>query len=331
MKTRYAALAAMTGMSIVGLEGAAKGSAQEFAFTTIDYPKAVSTHLGGIAHDGKVVGFYFDDAGTAHGFLRSPEGTFTPPIDYVNASVTVAGTFLHRIDSTGQTVAGFWMDGAGMQHGLVIELSSNTAVSFDFPPQGVTTGTIVNGISSSGEISGAYCDSAGVEHGFTASLNLSLAQATGFKSINFPGALLTELEGVNDSGDILGAYLAADGKIISFLSEGGITENCAKCTPLSSPSRPAVIARGINNLRQIVGFDENSIGFFASPMANGLRFGSSHGFLLTSPTAQAIPVDVPGVDAQFDGVGSINDSGMIAGQYNSPGSVTHGFVAVPTD
>jgi hypothetical protein len=89
-------------------------------------------------------------------------------------------------------------------------------------------------------------------------------------------------------------------------------------TTLMSPSRAVVFVRGINNLRQIVGYDSGS-----------LAFSSTHGFFLASPTGQATPVNFPGPDAQGTGVGSINDSGTIAGQYNSPGGVTHGFIAVP--
>jgi len=329
MNTKYTTLIAMSGVLLLALGRAPLANAQRFIFTTIDYPNpidhqsAFSTHLGGVANNGEVVGFFFDQAGTAHGFLRSPSG-FSDPIDYVHASV--AGTFLYRIDSAGETIAGYYFDSAtSVQHGLVVELATNTYIPIDFLAASGVQGTLLNGINKNGEVSGGYVDSAGTEHGFTANLNC-LAQTTCYQTIDFPGALETELEGVNDGGDLVGVYLSDKGRLVSFLLSGGAF------TILSAPGA-AVIARGINNFRHIVGFDENSIAFFASQMglSNGLRLGSSHGFLLTSPTAQAIPVDFPGADAHFDGVGSINDSGMMAGQYSSPGFVTHGFLAVPTN
>jgi uncharacterized membrane protein len=339
MTTKHKALIAMTTVFLLVLAVTLTASTQQFTFTTIDVPTASSTILGGIANNGELVGSYFDQNLVKHGFLRSPTGTLNFPFDYVNPNplVTVVGTSLHRIDSQSQYVAGSWMDGASLEHGLVIELGSNKGVSFDFPAPGVGTdrgtATFVNGINRNGEISGGYVDSALNEHGFTA--NLSLDQVIGFQSVDFPAALLTELGNVNDNGDIVGFYLAADGNVISFLSRGGISESCASCTSLSSPSGAAVFARGINNSQQIVGFESNSIALRASltGLLNGLFkvSGSNRGFFLNSPTAQATIVNFPGPDAQQTGVGSINDSGIIAGQYNSPGFVTHGFIAVPTN
>jgi len=333
----------MFGSLLLVLGGALWAGAGRFSFTTIDVPNALSTTLGGVDKDGKLVGSYFDNKGIEHGFLRLPDGTLICanncavnasidcPANFINACSTSVGTSLHRIDSLGENVAGSWTDSAGVQHGLVIELSaSNTvasAVSFDYPTPGVTA-TFVNGININGEISGGYMDSDGIEHGFIASLScLSLSGC--FQRINFTGAVMTELGNVNDRGDVVGWYLAADSKIIGFLLSGG------NFTILSSPSRPAVFARGINNHQQIVGFDSNAFPVFqANPagVSNGLSKTpfNSHGFL-TTPTGQATSVNFPGPGAQGTGVGSINDSGTIAGQYNSPGSATHGFIAVPAN
>jgi hypothetical protein len=344
MKTKHTTLTAMIGVFLLVLAGVPLANAQKFNFTTINVQNASSTVLGGVANDGKLVGSYRDQKGV-HGFLQLPDGTQSTIDCPVNACPNAVGTSLHRIDSLGEMVAGHWTDGTFLhqlevEHGLVIELSSNntvvSAVNFDFPSQLEVIQTFVNGINTSGEISGGYidADSAGNlhEHGFTA--NLSLGQVAGFKSIDI-GTLGTEFGNVNDSGEIVGFYVAANGKVISFLCR-----NSSKCaagifTTLSSPSGAAVFARGINNLQQVVGFDSNSIALPASleGASNGFSVvpGSTHGFFLSSPTGRATPVNFPGPDAQGTGVGSINDSGTIAGQYNSPDFVTHGFVAMPTN
>jgi hypothetical protein len=325
MKTKYASSAAMTGVLFLALASSPKVSAQRFTFAAIDVPNASATFARGVANDGTVVGFYYDQSLTPHGFLRSPDGTLTFPIDYVSASSTVVGTVVNKIDPQGETVVGWWFDGASVVHGLLINLSSSTAVSFDFPSPGALT-TIPNGINRSGEISGNYEDSAGISHGFTANVSC-LSQAQCYQSFDFPGGFATELGSVNDSGDIVGDYFATNSKVISFRLSGG------NITTLSAPSAATVSARAINNLQQIVGSYGNAFPIFqTSPEGqnNGLfkTPGALHGFLIT-PTGRATTINFPGADQT--GIGAINDSGTIVGHYTSPGFVSHGFVAVATN
>jgi hypothetical protein len=327
MSSKRTILIAVIGVFLLPLSWVPLANAQRFTFTTVDVPNALSTFLGGVANNGELAGFYFaTDPSTgnikAHSFVQSPNGIQTFPID-CDICPNVVDTVLHRINSDGKTAAGSWFDST-KQHGLVFELATNTFTQVDFPATGAQA-TLLNGINKNGEISGGYVDSNGIEHGFTA--NLGLGGVTNFMQVDFPGALQTELGDVNDNGDLVGVYLSDKGHIVSFLLSG------TTFTTLSSPSGAVVFARGINNLKQIVGYVMNSIAFPAAVegVVNGLPrvSGSNRGFFLASPSAQATPVNFPGADAQQTGVGSINDSGMIAGQYNTPGFVTHGFVAVP--
>src|SRR5215467_13811034 len=157
MKTGCTACTVTIGLLLLAFAGVLKGSAQGFGFTKVDVPGALSTHLGGVANNGEVVGFYFDQAGTAHSFLRSPDGSMTFPIDCANsanACPNVAGTFLNRIDSQGGTLAGYWLDSAGVQRGLVISRATNAQTSVEFPlPTPGAQFTLLNGINRSGEIS----------------------------------------------------------------------------------------------------------------------------------------------------------------------------------
>ncbi len=298
-------------------------NAQKYTFTSIDVPNAVSTNARGISSDGTVIGFYRDQSFTPHGFLRESDGNFQFPIDYTNPSVTVLGTELNRIDPQGQTIAGWWFDGSFLIHGLVMNLSNNTTVSFDFPSPGVLA-TITNGINRNGNISGNYVDGTGNSHGFTANVNC-LAYASCYQSFNYPGGLQTEFGGINDADEIVGDYLAADSKTISFLFTGG------NFAVLPEPAAPNVSARNINNLQQIVGSYGNAIPFFqVSSAASGLfnAPGSLHGFVL-NPDGSVTTVNFTGPDAQQTGIGAINDSRVIVGHYISPGFASHGYLAVP--
>lgn len=300
-------------------------NAQKYNFTSIDVPGALSTNARGISSDGTVVGFYRDQSFTPHGFLRSPDGSLKFPIDYTNASVTVIGTELNRLDPQGQTIVGWWFDNTFFIHGLVMNLRSNTTISFDFPSQGVLA-TITNGINRNGDISGNYVDSAGNSHGFTANVNC-LSQVSCYQSFDYPGGLQTEFGGINDSDDIVGDYVAANSKTISFVFTAG------NFTILSAPSAPNVSARNINNLQQIVGSYGNAVPFLqVSSAASGVfnAPGSLHGFVLSS-SGRVTAVNFTGPDAQQTGSGAINDSGFIVGHYITPGFVSHGYLAVPAN
>src|ERR1700752_4100984 len=87
MNKQGAGLAAATAFLLIPLAGALRGGSQNLRFTSLDVPKAISTHVRGVDSEGTVVGFYIDQSKKSHGFLRSPQGELTFPIDYVNKSV----------------------------------------------------------------------------------------------------------------------------------------------------------------------------------------------------------------------------------------------------
>ncbi len=298
--------------------------AKNFTFTTIDVPNAADTFGRGIASDGTVVGWYFDSAFGQHGFSRSPAGVFTAPIDFPAA----AATFALGIDPGGQFLVGGYVDAAGVGHGFVMTVSTNSFVSFDFP-QSPLVFSAAKAINSSGEIVGFYVDTAGLEHGFSAN-NSCLITPSCFQNIDFPGALQTQPNSINDSGAIVGFYIPTDGQVKSYLQSG------ADFSTLVVPDPTANCAWGINNSQQIVGFFGGSAIPFSRAAQDGILSGllrapeSVHGYLLP-PGGAATVVNFTGPDAQFTCNFAINDSGMIAGQYNSPGFVEHGFIAVPTN
>src|SRR5258708_561822 len=82
-------LLAQIGSSFLLLGVAGLGGAQAQNFTTIDVPGATETRGRKINDDGRMVGFYFDTAGSIHSFVRTGQGSFST-FDFPGAAETRA-------------------------------------------------------------------------------------------------------------------------------------------------------------------------------------------------------------------------------------------------
>jgi hypothetical protein len=127
--------------------------------TIITIPGALEGQAVGINDRNRVVGTYRDVLFRDHGFIRSPGGALTNPVDFPGSTITV----LNGINNWGWIV-GRYTDSSGNEHGL-FRKNSNTIVKFDFPG---ATATSLNGINDFGFISGRYTDGSGIRHGFVA-------------------------------------------------------------------------------------------------------------------------------------------------------------------
>jgi len=190
-------------------------------------------------------------------------------VDYPGASNTLA----LGINDSGKIVGNYQTDSG---HGFLKD--GMNFISIDYPGLASTA----SGINDSGKIVGFAGD-----HGFLLSGGL-------FTTVDFPGAVSTAATAINNSGQIVGYYLAAQGG--GFLLSGGVF------TTIIGQ------ARGINNGGHIVGF---------YPAA-----GTNHGFLLSG--AAFTPLDFPGaVSTEAYG---INDSVQIVGNYFDGAGILHGFL-----
>lgn len=139
----------------------------------------------------------------------------------------------------------------------------------------------------------------------------NMAGLTGFELsasvytwVEYPGADLTVLRGVNDLGDVVGEYENADAIRHAFARVGGVFSN------VDVPGAVHSRARGINSSGHIVGhFDDGA--------------GDRHGFL-RSPTGGYTTIDVPGAAQTL--AGGINDAGDIVGTWFDGAGAPHGFV-----
>jgi hypothetical protein len=149
--------------------------------------------------------------------------------------------------------------------------------------------TIAAGISNSGTIVGTYNNHG---HGFVFSGGT-------YTTLDFPGANVNSLGGVNDSGQIVGFYTGgAFPSPVSFLWDRGVY------TTLS------FAATAINDRGDIVG----SAGY--------------HGVLLDA-SGNYTTIDFPGAGGNGTTLTGINDRGQITGYYFDANDIAHGFIATP--
>jgi uncharacterized membrane protein len=93
------------------------------------------------------------------------------------------------------------------------------------------------------------------------------AKTQSFTTINVPGAIATEANGINVQGDIVGFYYSATGDILNTVRFHGFLLSKGVFTTIDVPGAGQTGARGINPQGDIVGSYENATG--------------GHGFLLS--------------------------------------------------
>src|SRR5579863_8832362 len=229
-------------------------------FVTVDVPGATSTLVLGINNAGQTVGSYSDRQGVGHGFLLS-NGTFTSITDpafaccatYLSA-ITDTGVLVGSgINSNGNengfeqvngTFTTLDFPGANFTELLGIPFQNGAIVgaySTSFPTgpfQGLTyyngqfatfnvngaTNTVLYGISDGGQAVGSY-SAPGVAHAFLTTCILQsgseVCSQLGVTTADFPGAALTEPSNLNDSGQVVGAYVDSNNVTHGYLMTGG--------------------------------------------------------------------------------------------------------------
>ena len=199
-------------------------------FTTIDVPGAVLTQAQCINSTGGVVGSYLDNQGLSHGFVDL-NGVITS-LDVPGASRTQA----YGLNDLGQVVGGF-SDRTG-QHGFVYN-----GITFTPLDMGTRNFTVATGVNNAGQIVGYFGANGGTTLGFlktgthitTIKTNDVVTEPLGihssgtivgiegtdtaFKSfmyqnghfspipIKVPSSFLTQAEGINDTGQVVGWFL----------------------------------------------------------------------------------------------------------------------------
>lgn len=124
-----------------------------------------------------------------------------------------------------------------------------------------------------------------------------------FKSIDFPDAASTQAFGINERGDVVGAYTDTSGNSHGFrLGDGNFHS-------IDFPGAVSTAARGINDAGEVVGV------FTTSDDPNG-----GHGFVLRNGKFKQ--VDYPG--SAHSGILGVNEAGDFTGSYDL-GDITTGI------
>jgi len=248
----------------------------------------------GINNLGQVVGWFGNNNGDDHGFLRNPDGTIST-IDALGSSVLY--TRLFGINDSGVMV-GYYRE--AQEFGLMISAQGFFRVN----PLG-SVSTSVHGINSSGDIVGTFrTDSSGL-HGFIQTDALKAGARTTFDA---PGAQDTQPYGINDAGMVVGRFVDAARFAHAFLRDSN-----GQFTILAGPHGERITANGINNHGQIVGslFDAGTHGFVREPDGRFTVFDLA-GCSSVSPSG-------------------INDSGQIVGRCGLANGLDRGFIATSSD
>jgi len=199
---------------------------QTYTFTTLDYPGAKQTNPNKINAAGIIVGGYYDNNSTLHGFAYY-HGKFAA-IDVPGATFTSA----NGINSKG-VIVGHYRGQSGT-HGFVLQDGRFTQV--DVPG---STYTDVEDINDAGVLGGIYLDTSNKIHSF-----LRFGRDH-YRDVEFPGSDYTALNAINNSLELTGqmsppfvsAFLFSDNQWVNFYFPDAFTTT----------------GRGINNQTQVVG------------------------------------------------------------------------------
>ena len=130
-----------------------------------------------------------------------------------------------------------------------------------------------------------------------------------FTEYDIPGALSTDVFGINDAADFTGTVSFDDVTQQAFVSVGGTV------TSFSVPAAPATLAYQINNSKQLV------VGYYIDSS------GILHGYYRDANGALHFPIDPSGsVETILFGD---NNRNWVVGRYADASGVTHGLFFVP--
>jgi hypothetical protein len=190
----------------------------------------------------------------AVGIAAAPSLTFT--FSDVHATKTATETDTYGVNNAG-TIAGDYIDSAGVEHGMILAGKKLT--------------TVDNKNCSSGTLSFFGINSADVVVGWCTStktgLNEGFSYAKGkFTAVNVPKSNGTEPTGINDKGEIVGLYLDSTNASHGFSLIG------KKFTTIDVKGDTNTVAWGVNNAGQITVYATNSAGDYDSYLLTGKKF-----------------------------------------------------------
>jgi probable HAF family extracellular repeat protein len=280
-------------------------AAESFTFTTLDVPGYTDTQAFGINNLGQIVGGTGAYPNTV-GFLLSA-GSFS--------TFSVPGAYLTQangINDSGQIVG--YDKSPANSYSLGFLLSGGGYTTLDVPGDFLSGS---NGINDSGVVVGDsltdyYFGYTGTYHGYSYSGGTYTQiddPSVGPRDPPVIGTTATNAEGINNEGEIVGAYSGTPSNPgYGFLLDDGVF------TTIAVPGAMTTQANGINDSGQIVGTYYDSSGV-------------AHGFLYSNGVFMTI--DIAG--AQDTYLQGINNSDQIVGFYLDGSGNYDGFEGNPVN
>jgi hypothetical protein len=303
---------------------------------TLDAPGADTTSgsfngtfASGMNNRGVVTGSYVDANNVYHGFLRSPEGSFTtfeaPGADTTAGSFN--GTSPNSINDLG-AITGSYSDANGFSHGF-LRSREGEFTTFEVPGAG-GYGSFPIALNLEGAVVGYYTDPNYNFHAFLRSRDGKFATFVG------PGACDTgtstgcygnEATNINLFGTSVGNYMD-----VNFVGHGLIRSPDGALTTFDAPDAGTGTNQGTGCPGCSSGF--NVWGAIAATYTDTNNV--HHGFI-RSPDGALTTFDAPGAGTgAYQGTGcssdcpvSLNDWGAITGTYIDANFVYHGYLRSP--
>jgi len=229
-----------------------------------NFPNSAQTQVTGLNNVGVTVGFFSgtnkaNPAANAYfGFwakngrfhkivfpaAKAPAGKSKPPVDQ-----------LLGINNAGEAV-GFYLDRSRHSHGFLYSISTHKFVKIPLARSVNVTGT---GINNKNAVVGFFNTATGKVKSFY----ITQGATTRVHTLAFPGADLTQALGVNDHGEVVGAYT------IGPKTFGFTWTVAGHFHKINDPhGAGTTVVNGVNNAGDLVGFYTSSN-------------GSTHGMLAT--------------------------------------------------
>ena len=289
------------------------------AIVSFDPPGSQLTVPQVINNQGTILGYFFDAAGSEHGFTRARNGSFKTLDDPDAGTSAFSATQPNGINDLG-AIVGVFADANGGNHGFLRE-PNGSFITIDAP--GTSEGTVVAtqcaSINIEGELGCQYLDTAGTWHallrypgGAMVTVDAPRAGMGGGDLGTFTGFL----QAVNDFGQMTGEYADANngyhgylrnaaGRFVEFTVPGGGTDNANGTYPFSM------------NIWGLV------TGFSSDPNGNATGF-------VRFPDGTLDSFQAPGQGnlATFAYIG--NALNEIVGLFVDANGTGHGFIALAT-
>jgi FG-GAP-like repeat len=263
---------------------------------------------------GDIVGYYVDQNGDRHGFLKSGGSYVEVPIiglpfesefNGINDSGDIAGI----VPGT-SAQPGFF--GSSVVTGFLYQDNALSLHDFHVPASGRDE-THFEGINDDGAVVGYFTNPIVINPRAVQSYTGFIFQNGSFQTIGPANNTLPY--GVNDEGQVVGVFLGVTGMngIAARLPAAGFLYDAetGSFSTFTAPSATRTFARDINDDGIIVGYYESNSG--------------THGFAYDTHANTWAPIDAPGAVATY--INGINDLDQMVGYYVDHDGATHSFVS----